>query len=102
MNISRIQCFGDSKLVSQQVTGTWDSKDPLMAAYRREVSRQAGFFTAHELITYIAGKMRQLMIPCPNSALSESRSCQTSSLMSLRGVPSPQNRISQYQILSRP
>ena len=33
MNLSRVRCFGDSDLVAQQVSGTWDSKDPLMAAY---------------------------------------------------------------------
>ena len=33
MNITRIRCLGDSDLVSQQVTGTWDSKDPVMTAY---------------------------------------------------------------------
>ena len=32
MNLSRIRCLGDSDLVAQQVLGTWDSKDPLMAA----------------------------------------------------------------------
>ena len=34
MNLNWIRCFGDSNLVAQQVSGTWDSKDPLMAAYR--------------------------------------------------------------------
>src|SRR4051812_42374396 len=34
MGISWIQCYRDSNLVSQQVSGTWDSKDPMMAAYR--------------------------------------------------------------------
>ena len=34
MNLSRVRCFGDSDLVAQQVSGTWGSKDPLMAAYR--------------------------------------------------------------------
>ena len=33
MNLSQVKCFGDSDLVAQQVSGTWDSKDPLMAAY---------------------------------------------------------------------
>ena len=33
MNLSRVKCFGDSDLVAQQVSSTWDSKDPLMAAY---------------------------------------------------------------------
>ena len=34
MNIKRIHFYGDSDLVSQQVSGTWDSKDATMAAYR--------------------------------------------------------------------
>src|SRR3954470_6307893 len=33
MGISQIQCYGDSDLVSQQVSGTWDSKDPMVAYY---------------------------------------------------------------------
>ena len=33
MNLSWVRCFGDSDLVAQQVSGTWDSKDPLMVAY---------------------------------------------------------------------
>src|SRR4051812_3322375 len=49
MGISRIQCYGDSDLVSQQVSGTWDSKDPMMAAYRREVARQAGFLVDYQV-----------------------------------------------------
>ena len=35
MNLSQVRCFGDSDLVAQKVSGKWDSKDPLMAAYRR-------------------------------------------------------------------
>src|SRR3954471_6904063 len=49
MGISRIQWYGDSDLVSQQVSGTWDSKDPMMAAYRREVDRQAGFLVDYQV-----------------------------------------------------
>ena len=37
MNLSQVRCFGDSDLVAQQVSGPWDSKDPLMVAYRRAV-----------------------------------------------------------------
>ena len=33
MNLRRVKCFDDSDLVAQQVSGTWDSKDRLMAAY---------------------------------------------------------------------
>src|ERR1043165_1079551 len=49
MGISRIQCYGDSDIVSQQVSGTWDSKDPMMAAYRREVDKQAGFLLDYQV-----------------------------------------------------
>src|ERR1041384_5136826 len=49
MNISRIQCFSDSDLVSQQVSGKWDSKDPVMVAYRREVERQAVLFVGYQV-----------------------------------------------------
>ena len=44
MNLSWVRCFGDSDLVAQEVCGTLDSKDPLMAAYRQEVDAIAGHF----------------------------------------------------------
>ena len=49
MNLSRVRCFGDSDLVAQQVSGTWDSKNPLMAAYRREVDAIAGHFKGYQV-----------------------------------------------------
>ena len=49
MGLSRVRCFGDSDLVAQQVSGTWDSKDPLMAAYRREVDAIAGHFQGYQV-----------------------------------------------------
>ena len=49
MNLTRVRCFGDSDLVAQQVSGTWDSKDPLMAAYRREVDIVAGHFKGYQV-----------------------------------------------------
>ena len=49
MNLSRVRCFGDSDLVAQQVSGTWDSKDPLMVAYRREVDIVAGHFKGYQV-----------------------------------------------------
>ena len=58
MNLSRVRCFGDSNLVAQQVSGTWDSKDPLMAAYRREVDAIAGQFKVIKWNMLIVGKMR--------------------------------------------
>ena len=49
MNLSRVRCFGDSDLVAQQVSGTWDSKDLLMAAYRRVVDNIAGHFKGYQV-----------------------------------------------------
>ena len=49
MNLSRVRCFGDSDLVAQQVSSKWDSKDPLMAAYRREVDAIAGHFKGYQV-----------------------------------------------------
>ena len=49
MNLSRVRCFGDSDLVAQQVSGTWDSKDPLMAAYICEVDIVAGHFKGYHV-----------------------------------------------------
>jgi hypothetical protein len=34
IGIRNIECFGDSDLVVQQCTGTWDAKDANMASYR--------------------------------------------------------------------
>ena len=44
-----MRCFGDSDLVAQQVSGTWDSKDSLMAAYHREVDAIAGYFKDYQV-----------------------------------------------------
>ena len=49
MSLSRVRCLGDSDLVAQQVSGKWDSKDPLMAAYRREVDAVAGYFKGYQV-----------------------------------------------------
>jgi hypothetical protein len=49
MNLSRVRCFGDSDLVAQQVSGTWDSKDPLMAAYHRAVDAITGYFKGYQV-----------------------------------------------------
>ena len=49
MSIKHINCYGDSDLVAQQVSGTWDRKDATMAAYRREVDRVAGFFSGYQV-----------------------------------------------------
>src|SRR4051812_43587851 len=58
MNISRIQCYGESDLVSQQVSGKWNSKDSTMAAYRREVERQVGFFVGYQ-VEYVERKLNE-------------------------------------------
>ena len=49
MSLSQVRCLGDSDLVAQQVSGKWDSKDPLMAAYRREVDAVAGYFKGYQV-----------------------------------------------------
>ena len=49
MNLSRVRCLGDSDLVAQQVSGKWDSKDPLIAAYRREIDAVAGHFKGYQV-----------------------------------------------------
>ena len=49
MSLSRVRCLGDSDLVAQQVSGKWDSKDPLMAAYRREVDAVVGYFKGYQV-----------------------------------------------------
>ena len=49
MSLSWVRCFGNSDLVAQQVSGKWDSKDPLMAAYRREVDAIAGHFKGYQV-----------------------------------------------------
>ena len=60
MNLSRVRCFGDSDLVAQQVSGTWDSKDPLMAAYHREVDAIAGHFKGYQVEHIDRRKKRRL------------------------------------------
>ena len=49
LSLSRVWCLGDSDLVAQRVSGKWDSKDPLMAAYRREVDAVAGHFKGYQV-----------------------------------------------------
>ena len=61
MSLSRVRCFGDSDLVAQQVSGTWDSKDPLMATYRREVDAVAGTSRDTKWSILIVGGTRRLM-----------------------------------------
>ena len=49
MSLSWVRCLGDSDLVAQQVSGKWDSKDPLMEAYRRAVDAVAGHFKGYQV-----------------------------------------------------
>ena len=49
MILSRVRCFGNSDLVAQQVSSKWDSKDPLMAAYHREVDATARHFKGYQV-----------------------------------------------------
>ena len=44
IGIRRIACFGDSDLVVQQSSGTWDALDANMASYRFHVQQISGFF----------------------------------------------------------
>src|ERR1041385_5195778 len=48
IGIRRILCYGDSDLVVQQCTGTWDAKDENMARYRFLVQQLYGFFEGCE------------------------------------------------------
>ena len=72
MNIKCIKCYGDSDLVAQQVSGTWDRKDATMAAYRREVDRVAGFFSGYQ-VDHIDRRKMMLQMLCQDSAHVESR-----------------------------
>src|SRR4051812_27749388 len=45
----RIICCGDSDLVSQQVDGTWNAQNPMMAAYHNEVDEIAKCFLGYEV-----------------------------------------------------
>ena len=44
ISMRRIQCFGDSDLVVQQVSGTWDALDANMALYQFHVQQISGYF----------------------------------------------------------
>src|SRR3954463_3341848 len=48
IGIRNIECFGDSDLVVQQCTGTWDAKDANMASYRFLVQQLRGYFEGCE------------------------------------------------------
>ena len=48
IGIRRIECFGDSNLVVQQVSGNWDALDANMALFRFHVQKISGFFEGCE------------------------------------------------------
>ena len=48
IGIRNIECFGDSDLVVQQCTGTWDAKDANMASYHFLVQQISGYFEGRE------------------------------------------------------
>jgi ribonuclease HI len=48
IGIRRILCFGDSDLVTHQVSGDWDARDANMASYRFYVQQLSGFFEGCE------------------------------------------------------
>jgi hypothetical protein len=48
IGIRRILCFGDSDLVTHQVSGDWDAKDANMASYRFYVQQLSGFIEGCE------------------------------------------------------
>src|SRR3954462_904168 len=49
IGIKRIVCCGDSDLVAQQVAGSWNARNPMMAAYRDEVDEIAKSFLGYEV-----------------------------------------------------
>jgi ribonuclease HI len=48
IGIRRILCFGDSDLVTHQVSGDWDAKNANMASYRFYAQQLSGFFEGCE------------------------------------------------------
>ena len=49
IGIKHIICCGDSDLVAQQVAGTWQARNSVMAAYRDEVDELAKCFLGYEV-----------------------------------------------------
>ena len=49
IGIKHIICCGDSNLVAQQVAGTWNARNSVMAAYRDEVDEMAKCFLGYEV-----------------------------------------------------
>ena len=49
LGVQRVLCYGDSDLVAQQVSGTWDTKSDTMEAYRAAVDEFAKCFLGYEV-----------------------------------------------------
>src|SRR3954465_14352500 len=49
IGIKRIVCCGDSDLVAQQVAGTWNARNPMMAAYRDVVDEITKSFLGYSV-----------------------------------------------------
>ena len=49
LGVKRILCYGVSDLVVQQLDGTWDTKSPTMAEYRRTVDEFSRCFAGLEV-----------------------------------------------------
>ncbi|KAK1650613.1 hypothetical protein QYE76_068418 [Lolium multiflorum] len=64
--IKHIICCGDSDLVAQQVAGTWNAGNSVMAAYRDEVDEIAKCFLGYE-VKYVGETITQQRTCCPSS-----------------------------------
>ena len=49
LGVKCIHCYGNSDLVVQQLDGTWDTKSPTMAVYRRTVDEFGRCFAGLEV-----------------------------------------------------
>ena len=49
LDVQRVLCYGDSDMVAQQVSGTWDTKSDTMAAYRAAVDEFAKCFLGYKV-----------------------------------------------------
>ena len=49
IGIKHLICCGDSDLVAQQVAGTWQARNSVMASYRDEVDELAKCFLRYEV-----------------------------------------------------
>src|SRR3954471_21496813 len=59
IGIKRIVYCGDSDLVAQQVAGTWNARNPMMAAYRDELDKIAKSFLGYE-VKYVPRDQNQV------------------------------------------